>query len=170
MSTDQNIDTLYAAVGRAMSAWETVEAHLSNLYSIAVKSPTYMVAMKSYGRDSKIFTSRMSTLAKAAASYFAKHPSQEHEGTLAALIAEARELSTKRNDIAHGIVCSIPIVVNENVQPGYAMVPQLYAVFRLNDAEGHYWYGSSEIDTYTERFLALADRVAKFNEILNPKL
>jgi len=34
MSTDRDLNTLYAAVGRAMSAWETLEANFSYLYSV----------------------------------------------------------------------------------------------------------------------------------------
>ena len=44
MSTDRDLNTLYAAVGRAMSAWETLEANFSYLYSIFVGSPMQVEA------------------------------------------------------------------------------------------------------------------------------
>jgi hypothetical protein len=44
MSTDRDLNTLYAAVGRAMSAWETLEANFSYLYAIFVGSPMQVEA------------------------------------------------------------------------------------------------------------------------------
>lgn len=168
MKADQNIDTLYAAVGRAMSAWETLEAHFSHLYSIFVGSPMEVAALEAYGRDARIFRERMTVLKKEAEVYFITSLSQTREGMFDALIDEAGRLSTARHQIAHGIVCSIPIVVGDLIQPGYAMVPPWHAAFHLTKATGQYRYSSREINSYTQQFLALGDRVARFNEMLHP--
>jgi hypothetical protein len=80
MRADPNIDTLFAAIGRATNAWETLEAHFSYLYSILVGRPMDIAAMKAYGREARIFAKRMEALDHASEQFFVSNPSQEREG------------------------------------------------------------------------------------------
>jgi hypothetical protein len=90
-----------------------------------------------------------------------------------ALIRDARDLSTSRNQIAHGIVYSIPIVVkdkdgNPTVQTGYSMVPPWHGVFHLTKKTGQYFYSARDVDARTQTFQALAVRDSEFNRLLLP--
>ena len=107
MDFDVTPEPLFRAVGRAMSSWERLEAHLSYLYSILVKKPMQIEALQAYGRDQRIFDLRMKALKKAADGYEILSPSQERESLLDSLIGEARQLSTCRNQIAHGVVTPV---------------------------------------------------------------
>lgn len=172
---DLDVNVLYAAVGRALCAWETLEAHLSYLYSICIERPMQIEALQEYGRDARIFQKRMDALASAAAKYFQKHPSQVREGILDDLIADSRKLAEKRNQIAHGIVYSMTVFSRraggeDVLTPGYAMVPPSHGVFHLTKATGQYFYNSPAIIDYTKDFIDLARRVAEFTSTLNPDI
>src|SRR5258708_4844759 len=97
--SDQHEEGVYAAVGRALSMWETLEAALSYTYSIFEGRPVDYELLENYGREAKIFKERIATLELAAEKYFRFRPNQNEECRFAAFIAEAKRLSTFRNQI-----------------------------------------------------------------------
>jgi hypothetical protein len=170
MPADIDINVTYAAVGRAASAWESLEAHLSYLYSIFLGKPTHGRIMQEYGKDGRIFDMRMQALCKAAQVYFRRAPHQSHEATVDSFIFETRRLSIRRHQIVHGFVSSSPMFFSELniITPGFFLVPPLHGIFHLTKTTGHYLYSSKEIDAYTDAFNALASRVKDFCDVLYP--
>jgi hypothetical protein len=163
---DQDENDVYAAVGRALSMWETLEAALSYTYSIFEERPIDYDLLESYGREAKIFKDRMATLERAAEKYFRFQPNQNEECRFAAFIAEAKRLSTFRNQIAHGIV-----IGKENYASGiyYVLVPPSHGYHHLTKRDGlHYNYGSSEIDAFAGSFIELGRAVQMFNHERHP--
>jgi hypothetical protein len=140
---DYDPDVTFNAVGRAISAWETLEAHLSYLYSIFIGKPMLIDALEAYGRENKIFEQRIRGLCGTAEAYFMKQPSQDREGEVDAIISEARRLSIYRHQIAHGIITAIMVAevanndqeVEDLFQRGpkfcYCVVPPWYGAIHL---------------------------------------
>jgi hypothetical protein len=172
-----NPDITYAAVGRATSAWETLEAHLSYLYSIFVEKPMLVDAMEEYGRDRTTITARTKALNDAATAYFVKFPNQNHEAILGCIIKETEELASKRHQIAHGVVNRLPAFTGSKNELGYyadswgyLLMPPWHALYNLARKKGddHYRWGSQDIDAWTAKFYACAERVNKLAEAINP--
>jgi hypothetical protein len=172
-----NPDITYAAVGRATSAWETLEAHLSYLYSIFVEKPMLVDAMEEYGRDRRKLPCRIRALNGAADAYFVKFPNQEHQGALRFIIKETKELASKRHQIAHGVVHMLPAFTGSKNELGYyadrwgyLLMPPWHALYNLTrkGQDDHYRWGSREIDAWTAKFYACAERAKKLAETLNP--
>jgi hypothetical protein len=101
---DVSADLTYAAVGRAMSEWEELELYLARLYAKFLKiHPIRAIAVTEY-RNAAIFRVRANVIEKAADKYFVSHPDQEREADFQQLLGDIRQLSNRRNDIAHGVV------------------------------------------------------------------
>ncbi len=167
----------FAAVGSAMTAWETLEAHLSHLYSIFIGKPLLADALEQYGRDSKIFKDRMNSLCEAGRVFFVASPSQEYEAILDGIIREAKRLAVFRHQIAHGLVVSLAsypgIPTESGMQiplPAFLLMPPSHGLFHLTKTTGHYRYGAKEINEYADEFYALGTKVQNFNRTLLPSL
>jgi hypothetical protein len=93
---------LYAAVGRAIHAWEGMEEAFARLFALFMNLPENPYALADYGSENRRFVDRMGALKSAGESYFIRKPNQTHEGELHALIEAASDLSIKRHRIAHG--------------------------------------------------------------------
>jgi hypothetical protein len=163
---------LYAALGRTLCAWETLEAHLSYLYSVFIDRPMEIKALEEYGRDAKTFPARMDGLTSAAEHYFQKNPSQLHERTLADLVKDAKGLLRNRNQIAHGIMYAMTCVSKDSdgvdrFALGYAIVSPWHGTFHIKGDD--YFYTSRAIIDYTHDFMTLTERVAELTGTLNPK-
>jgi hypothetical protein len=161
---DEDREATYAAVGRALSAWETLEAHLSYLYSIFVGKPLVPAALSGYGRENKVFNRRMTALCKAGCEYIQARPAQQSlESELDALIVVARRLATSRNQIAHGVV--------QGKESGssivYSLVSSSHGVFGLTHLP--YSYRVAELNKFEAEFDAHAACVQAFNQALCPK-
>jgi hypothetical protein len=169
MPADIDIHITYAAVGQAASAWETLEAHLSYLYSIFIGNPMQGIIMQEYGREGRTFEMRMQSLCEAAHVYFRRVPNQSYEATVDSLIREARSLSIKRHQIVHGFVSSALMFFSEHsiIRPGFFLMPPIYGVFHLTKSTGYYLYSSKEIDAYATEFHALASCVEDLCKVLN---
>jgi hypothetical protein len=170
MTMDTDINVTYAAVGGAMTAWETLEAYLSLLYSIFVGAPMDGRKLVEYGERGRIFDTRMQILCDAAQAYSRKAPDQSYEAIIDAIIRDARTLSIRRHHIAHGVVGSMPIFLSEQnkVTTGFSIVPPSHGIFHLTKTTGQYMYGSKEINAYTSSFHELASKVKDFCAILHP--
>jgi hypothetical protein len=112
---------------------------------------------------------------KAAAEvYFLEHPHETLPGDLKALLGRARDYSSRRNEIAHGIVQRATIY--SDTRYGYYLFPPDYASNKLNIALLHalavetalsprYMYSSAEIGRFEERFCS--ELIPKADEILH---
>jgi hypothetical protein len=168
MTVDTDPDVTFAAVGRAITAWETLEAHLSYLYSIFVDKPLAFAALDQYGRENKIFNDRMTALCKAGRKYFQRCPSQKKEGEVDSLIAETRRLSVFRHQIAHGAVIGKEMFHDGEDVIAYSIVPASHSIYSLTKTTTPYSYNSTDIHNFELKFAAHAERVRAFNHALCP--
>ena len=159
--SDQHEDIVYAAVGRALSKWETLEATLSYTYSIFEGRPVDYELLESYGREGRIFKDRMLMLQQSSENYFRSCPNQNEECRLAAFVTEANRLSTFRHQIAHGLL------VRKEDYSGrvrYVVVPPAHGFFHLTKRYGDYYsYDARHIDGFANEFVELAKAVQAFN-------
>lgn len=161
---DPDFDLTYAAVGRAISAWEGLEVLLSHLYSILIYKPREIKIIIDYGTNGRIFKDRIRLLTTAAETYFVGKPDQEKEAKLDEIIGEAIILSIQRHQIAHGLVAKIPFVAPETsgdktTGHGYALVPPWYGFHQLTKHnQKFYFYNSQNILAEAQRFQKCASR------------
>lgn len=177
--TQPNVDLdpneTFAAVGRAITQWEILEALLSILYSIFEGKRNQLDAMQEYGKKGRIFFDRLKLLETAAERFFQSHPSQSHEGMFCEVVREARALSTRRHQVAHGIVQGILTYLPENNDPergiapvpSFAVVPPWYAFHQLTKTHGFYRYGSAEIDEWGSEFSTCAAKARELASCLS---
>lgn len=96
---DPNIT--YAAVGRALSAWEGVEAQMALLFSVFIgKHPIESLDE----REGTVFSVRAKNLVKAFEAFRVRYCDQHFEGDFEALMGEITKMADRRNNIAHGVV------------------------------------------------------------------
>lgn len=157
--TDTTPEAIYVAVGYATSKWETLEAHLSFMFSIFEGNPLDRDILRNYGREAKIFNDRIASLRKSACKYFRSAPNQHEEARVEAMIAEAVRLSNFRHRIAHGIVSGQELTTHDE----YRLVPPDHGLFHLTKRDGYYAYSSDDIKARAREFTDLAAQVQAFN-------
>ncbi len=129
---DKNVNTTYAAVGRALTQWEYLEAKLAELFSQLVggewsgDGAPYHPAVRAYG--SVLGSSaRLTMIEEAAKAHFQWYPNPALEKRLKDVISiECRMFAGKRNNIAHGIV-DLRFSNPPKLKLGHWLVPSLYA-------------------------------------------
>jgi hypothetical protein len=161
---DLDAETIFAAVGGALSQWEFFEGHLGEIYSFLIGSSAQTSpTMRAYGSVSS-FSTRID-LVKAAASAYFMRKSNPLNDDLRSLFDKAKSFSFRRNDIAHGIVQ--PVSLGSGLSPNtLALVPSRHATRRRRleynldtsrfDAKYDYAYTSKEIATFSGCFTNLA--------------
>jgi hypothetical protein len=154
---DLSADLTFAAVGRAMSEWEELELYLARLYAKFIGIPPIKaIAIPEY-RDAPNFHSRATAIKNAATKYFISHPDQEREGEFKQILEEIRQLASRRNDIAHGVVklwWNYKETFSEAVDRNeYILVPSTYSdkKFGIN-REPSYLFRSIEINQFVDLF------------------
>jgi hypothetical protein len=105
---DRDENVLYAAVGRALSQWETVESACARIYAFLIAAPTdeftISPAVRSFGIVNS-FPTRCEMISTAGKAYFHLHPEvANYEKRINEALSEAKEFSNRRNEIAHGVV------------------------------------------------------------------
>lgn len=132
------------------------------------------------------FDGRMDALSKAGQRYFQIFPSQQHEGTLDALIGDARPLSQKRYQIAHSVVVA-DFRLDDKSWPGdtgpppphYGIAAPWYAAVSLTRRDKPlvpkgvpfwmYSYRIKEIDAFAQQFRDVGLRVTRLIDTLDPQ-
>lgn len=146
-------DTLtFAGVGRVTTMWESIEFELSNLCH-NFTDDRQIDGQRQYG-EGNIFANRLSILSKFACAYFTRHCDQSKEGRFNELCTQARQFSTRRHEVAHGIVFDITLITafREKLEPGitspqWAVVAPYYAMRHHDDGGLPYFaYSSVELD------------------------
>jgi hypothetical protein len=173
-SGDDDPNVTLGGVGWVLSHWEHLELQFSILSSIFDGRPRTIDAMQEYGKRGRIFDERIQGLEKAADRYFRSAPDQSLEGTLAQLASDARKVSIRRHQIAHGIVSGMmtpndpeKIVDGDSstyMKVNYWVMPPIYAVLRRN---GSYFYGSAAMREIAENIAGLTQRVIEFSNLLS---
>lgn len=139
---DDNPEVIYCAVGKIMTAWETIEFELSRLYSVFVGDPDGE-AMREYGAPATA-RGRLDNLAIAARKFFVGSPSQEIEGQTDDIICVFRRFSARRNEVAHGIVLDVQNIeafashftAISRGKPQYALISPYHQIKRFIDNHG----------------------------------
>lgn len=163
LAGDTHDTDTFTAIGRALSQWEYLEAYLGLTYGHFVGSDTpTSPAMRAYGAVSA-FSTRYDMVKVATEAYFLQTPHEIHS-TFIKIIDEAKEFSTRRNEIAHGIVQ--PYSYDQRIL-GYALGPsrhatrkhKLYLEIDFNSSnpigyisEQMYAYTSIDIDYFRMQF------------------
>lgn len=117
MVGDIDINVTYAAVGRALSRWETVELALARIYALFVARSLALDKIREYGAQNRIFIERLFSLKRASVPYFRNNPDQTNEGDFFRLCQRAETLSTVSNYIAHGIVSEVHYFITADTLP-----------------------------------------------------
>ena len=102
---DSTAETLYAAIGLALTNWAHLEDTLAAIFSTLV-SPTHgEVAFRAFG-SILTFRGKKEMIEAAAEAFFFQYPDPEGnvEPHVKALLHEAEKFAARRNEIAHGIV------------------------------------------------------------------
>jgi hypothetical protein len=161
---------VFTAVGVAITSWETLEHFLAELYSVFDGNPRNIGAMQRYGRESLTFQQRIQSLERAAEVYFRRMPHQDREGEFDIIICTTRELSRKRNQIAHGIVRplsagAMPMQVGDVFFAPiitYRVMPPWYAAEQLTKGENKPpVYGSKDIRELAKLFRKSAYKASR---------
>ena len=171
---DDNINVLYAAVGRALSQWESLESVLGSIFARLCQSDSEAPA-RAYGTIVSA-KGRIDLLREA----FACHPARKTVDLqgLPKLLDHVGHFGSRRNEIAHGIAMNL--AYNHDDQ-GCFLCPARYnskkhfsdtsktealnAVPAPTDLEwmwGKYTYNSTQIGYYTARFCELDNRATHF--------
>ena len=165
---DEDINVLFAAVGKAISSWETMESHLGSIFA-DLCGPQNEAPFRAYGTVSSS-RGRISMIREA---YAVSTLSEFMDDDLSNLLGDVEKFAARRNDIAHGLVQHRvvhdkdrghfwgPPTYNSKRQPSKAehdMMMQREADDWHKGLQGSYSYNSAQIDHYTAEFSKLAER------------
>jgi hypothetical protein len=131
---DDDEGLTYEGVGRVMTAWESIEFELSRTYSIfhgEADGPGIQV----YGTG-RIFQERLKLLREAGYRYFCRVHNQPLEGAFDRLSEALDWHSSRRNEVAHGVVFNVANLsyfmqrfgLRTGLRPQYLLIPPLYTV------------------------------------------
>jgi hypothetical protein len=188
-------DKVFAAIGRALCAWETMEFEFATLYTVfhgRKRSGNRWIRdserLTEYGYKTT-FETRMDMLMKAFNIYSVNILSQSAEARLkcilGSLIDKAKTLSSKRHQIAHSVL-GISVRKGDKSWPGGGMGPPMYAIFAPmhlanslirkdkptvpNDTPPWlYSYRINEIDGFAAEFNSLRDKIYELISELDPQ-
>lgn len=158
---DPHAHSIFAAVGRAMTQWEHVEAALGDLFAFLVGGYFGITepAVRAYGSVPS-FNARAGMLEEAAAAYFHANPNPEFSERFRQVVTvQCRGFSGRRNDIAHG---RVQHAFNSNgVGASNFLMPSLHASKKHGlDQMPKYIYATKEIDYFTGQFSLLYEKIA----------
>jgi hypothetical protein len=154
---DDNIDTTYQAVGRALSSWERLEGVLSLLFASLISGLEESAARRAYNAV-RTFEARAEMLSAAAESYFKKHDDKIGKNKFNETLKEIRNYAARRNDIAHGVVDFFSTASFSSIGAGvsYCQYPSYANSKHRTDSDAPtYCYSSSELNYYSEKFTIL---------------
>jgi hypothetical protein len=162
---DPTEDITFRAVGMALSQWEWFEGNLSLAFSYLIGAGFgNFGALRAYGTVES-FRGRANMLWEAADVYFKLNRDERTESALSDLLKRAGKFSTRRNEIAHGIV---QLWFDSSARPapkGHALFPAYYATRKRKLPESgsiaeitpSYIYSSVEIGEFGRHFANLAN-------------
>lgn len=157
-SGDATADKTHAAVGRALTAWETYEGVLAVLFSVIVAGMKSIPAYRAYSAV-RTFEARLEMLRAASSAHFATNSNSEQESRIKTIVREAACYSPRRNEIAHGLVHWFS--KNPEMRPRsdtFALYPP-FVSFKERDLfqKPTYCYTSVQLDYYSKEFLRISE-------------
>lgn len=165
---DAEANTIFTAVGRALTSWETLEETLAGIFAYFVAAETVVdynsPAIRAYGSIAA-FSGRKDMLDAAAKAFFHKNQNDADYAEYTRLIKLACLFSPRRNEIAHGrVVRDFELTVSgASANHGHFLFPSSYMARKNPIAEAPvYKYTSRQIANFTDQFEELADKVAHF--------
>jgi hypothetical protein len=172
---DADENTIFNAVGRALTEWEYVETACARLFAVFVSAhqrKTYHApAVRAYGCVIS-FKSKSEMLRLAAAAYFDKRKTKRtaFEQRLKHLLTDYNNYSDRRNEIAHGCVKSVFITERTNKKGrrpggiGLYLLPSFYNPRKFKMEQFTYRYTSSDLIHYRQEFTKLHLRIDALRE------
>lgn len=180
---DLSAEPLFLALGKAVSAWEGVQAATSSLYFSMSTQELDMdenPLFQAFGGMSLIHN-RHKELMKKSEEFLSKLP-KHHTGAgnfrlrIKKVMASYVGWAERRNDIAHGYVTEAHAPdYDDPAQPiitVYSLCPSHARLSSWGHGEPEYNYVASELDEFSRQFRALDDRiegVARLAENLRSK-
>lgn len=148
---DQAAETIFQAVGYALTAWETLESGLAEIFDALLASDN-RAAFRVY-QTVKTSSTRTEMLDAAIPSTDA---SPELNADLAEFVAKVSKFGARRNEIAHGRVFNLG-------EHGHYLGPSNLNRHKWKlDGAAKYQYTSEDVSYYANAFMTLADRAADF--------
>ena len=167
---DAEKDTVFIAVGRALSAWETLESQMARIFGYLV-SPEQdsLAARRAYGAV-LTFRGRREMIDAAAKAVFFLSPNASLQKSLKDITFEVGKFAGRRNEIAHGKIrthytkAGLFAIHGWRARPnGYVLGPPDYATNKTALEEGgtiltpvrhapSYAYSSTEIAEFQSHF------------------
>lgn len=162
---------IYAAVGEALSNWETYDACLGKLFALLV-APVFLlpVAQRAYGAV-RIYEARNDMVLAAAETYCFFRRAPDALKRIKEVCGHGRNWAGRRNEIAHGVVQ--PFFRKDRIvdsPSGYALYPS-WASARARGVTGlaGYAYSAQDILYYAAEFLKLQNPVNELSNALISK-
>jgi hypothetical protein len=160
---DTKPDTIYPAVGEALSTWENTERGFASIFAkVVAPIGSGFAARRAYGT---IIANRVrrEMIGAAAEVFFRNFPSAEAESELALLMGLYSTATGRRNDFAHGIIGGD--VVKEKFW--YFLVPNTWgSKSRDMNLQIEYRYSSAQIIEFKNKFIELGTRAFHLYEHL----
>ena len=164
-SGDLIAEHTFAAVGRALSAWEQCETMFASLYTAFVKPQgSNHTAFTAYGTVMSA-RSRRDMIEASADVYFQVYKDETGvlPATLSRLLKLYKDAASRRNDIAHAVVMSGPLTVTEPIT--YFLVPSFHTSSKREafSFASTYRYSSQEIDLFSANVEKLNGHASKLS-------
>ena len=158
---DADKDSLYRSVGKALSAWEAIEAQLSYLFTQFIyPGRDSLASRRAYGAV-RTFEGRLDMLRAAADVYFAYFPDKSLRTSFKSLAGRAKNYAGRRNDIAHGIVARWhpnPMTSFMVEQETWCLLPSYIMTKHRDISETpEYAMASDDMDYFTSQFNLLLE-------------
>ena len=122
MTGDSDADSIYLAVGKSLSTWESLEQLFAHLYGIFIGTES-AAALRAFGCITSAGGRRDAIRESGAVFFFEKAISKDISGKLQKLLDHFGNAAGKRNDIGHGIVGRLP---QQYKADGFFLMPPEY--------------------------------------------
>jgi hypothetical protein len=177
---DSDENSIFNAVGRALTEWEQVESACARLFALLVSANQrrayHAPAVRAYGCINSVAT-KCEMLRLAATPYFARRKSKaQFESPFKKLMSEYSDFSARRNDIAHGSVKRVFITEKSTAKGhrrsaiGFYLLPSFYNPKKFKEEKFSYQYTSSDLIHYQQEFTKLSLRIGGLIEQMAGKL
>lgn len=155
-------DTTHAAVGRALSNWERLEAFLAELFASLVSARDGAAAKRAYVAV-RTFEGRAEMMRAASTVFFHNFDDHDLMVKYKEILSRSTSLAPRRNDIAHAIVSHFWTKSSDGElktdYTEYALYPSL-ASYKERELDGtpSYCMTSKEIEFFSDQFIELANQ------------
>lgn len=152
---DNDPQPTLAAVGSALTSWESMEETLADLFTLLLRAEA-QTARAAY-RSIIAHNVRRDAIGAVISVYDFTTP--DDRARAVDFINRVGKLSGRRNDIAHGVVTGI---THDNVSKGYYLVPSNYNTAKAGAhaaLTGKYQYTSNQILQFSQTFRNLQHEI-----------